>query len=117
MQDPDPVDSTLLAAQKSRSHRGMKLPPPERDRQPDHDLGDWLMLLMPVFGRACFFNRAGAAFGFVLKTADCASRVLKNKRHPLKIEEVWHYSQVKRAHFRHSGRIAQFDRPFVWLLK
>jgi hypothetical protein len=75
------------------------------------------MLLMPVFGRACFFNRAGATFGFVLKAAGRASRVLKNKRYPLKIEGVWLYSQVKMAHFRHSERIAQFDRPLVRLLK
>jgi hypothetical protein len=80
-------------------------------------LGDWLMLLMLLFGGACFFNRAGAAFGFVLKAAVRTSRMPKNKRYPLKIEGVWHYSQVKRAHFRHSERIAQFDRPLVWLLK
>jgi hypothetical protein len=76
-------------------------------------LDDWLMLLMLLFGGAYFFNRAGAAFGFVAKAAGSASRTLKNKRHPLKIEGVWHYSQVKRAHFRHSERIAQFDRPLV----
>lgn len=52
--------------------RVLKRPPGGWDRRPNHALGDWLMLLMLLFGGACFFNWAAAAFGMVLEAAGLA---------------------------------------------
>lgn len=46
--------------------RVLKRPPGGWGREPNHTLADWLMLVLLLFGGACFFNWAGAAFGMVM---------------------------------------------------